>query len=65
MNLIKNKHIKLGSSCVTEGLDRNTGYFKRQAGKNLTLSMVIPLISLFHNSFKLSQIKFENEKKWN
>jgi hypothetical protein len=26
----KNKHIKCGSSCVTEGLDRNTGYFKRQ-----------------------------------
>ena len=29
-----NKHIKGVSSCVTEGLDRNTSYFKRQAGKH-------------------------------
>ena len=35
--LIKNKHIKCVSSCVTEGLDRNTSYFKRQAGKHATL----------------------------
>jgi hypothetical protein len=33
----KNKHIKCVSSCVTEGLDRNTSYFKRQAGKHATL----------------------------
>jgi hypothetical protein len=25
------------SSCVTEGLDRNTSYFKRQTGKHATL----------------------------
>jgi hypothetical protein len=31
--LIKNKHIKYVSSCVTEGLDRNTS----QAGKHATL----------------------------
>jgi hypothetical protein len=35
--LIKNKHIKCVSSCVTERLDRNTSYFKRQAGKHATL----------------------------
>ena len=31
------RHIKCVSSCVTEGLDRKTSYFKRQAGKHATL----------------------------
>ena len=55
--LIKNKHIKCVSSCVTEGLDRNTSYFKRQAGKHATLCQPKTETELAYKVSKRESIK--------